>query len=1293
MSIDELVSLDNPTLDGAVHDLTLDARSLLTNEVRQLLEGVYGLDLNGRFAPTDHLLAVQTIPEVAETRQRLERHLADEVAAGLGEKEAVEKLIKEVAFTHLNRLVALKMLEARRLTKSTIDKYQDSNAFKFYLVDHSDDMASYEAGSLPQNAAGEGPRDIAYRRFLLWQYGQLAQEIRVLFDPGNLASRLFPRPAALRQLVHMLNAQHLSDSWASGNEEAIGWVYQSFNAEDLQRAFAEARVSNAKFSAEDIPAVTQLFTPRWIVQFLVHNTLGRLWVQMHPDTQLRASLEYLVPLEADVPTEPLRPVKEITLLDPACGTMHFGLVAFDLFAQMYREEIGRAGQVGWLEEPSVAREEAIAGAIISNNIFGMEIDLRAVQLSALTLYLKAKSMSRDAEISESNLAWARVEPFDGERLTDFLESMQFTRPIYGRVIRALWTHLEESDHMGSLLRPEVEVQQLVHHERDRYRREAEGRLPLAEVTAPFELGASDEAFWEFLDLQVVQAFDEFARRRAEEGQDVTFFVGEAVKGFKLLDLAMRRYDVVVTNPPYMSARKMNAHLKSLVAAAYPAGKGDLYAAFIQRCLELACPGGRVGMLTMQSFMFITSYEQLRRLILGASVVETEAHVGPGLFAVGNPGTLQTAAYVLRRDDDEASRVSARALYFRLVKEPDAESKRRAFERRLPALRLGETTPEVFRYRQGDFDAIAGSPWVYWITPGLRRLFSELDALGDSAPPRQGLATADNLRFLRYWWEVGRGQIGRGCANAAEARASNKTWFPYMKGGGFSRWWGNQDQVINWAKDGAEIRAFPAAVVRNPTYYFRRGVTYSFLTSAQFSARMSPGGFIFDVAGSSLFSSDDFLVLALLNSSFAAYALKLINPTVNFQVGDLARLPVPAASSDSLASLVEEAVGCVQQTGTDDERNYDFVAPLYAGHEVDMARGELNRLANVEHAIDEEVYRLYGVSPDDRASIERELAALPSEDELAEAEDSGVAKAGEREASPSTGQKLARLWISFAAGIVLGRFDIGGEDGVGRGQFSEEVNESLRSLVSDDGILVLDPGRAGNLESRVEHALESMLGGERAQLVVSEATAGQSLAAYLEREFFVGSVTSHVQQYHKRPVYWLLQSSKRGYGLLLFHERVTKDTLYVIQGSQYLGSKLNQVSNRVEELRNRARSTLQGRERKAIEKDLDETVNLRTELEEFGKALRTVTAARDERGEEIGWDLEIDDGVLINLAPLWPLMPAWSAEAKKCWEALRRGDYDWSHTAMRYWPDRVLSKCRTNKSYAIAHGRLDVYQDS
>jgi N-6 DNA Methylase len=1041
VSADQLAPVESPALDrGAVHDLTLEARSLLTGEVRQLLEGVYGLHLNGSFAPTDQLLAMQTVPEVAETRGRLERHLADEVAAGLGETEAVEKLIKEVAFTHLNRLVALKMLEARRLIRGTIDKYQDSNAFKFYLVDHSDDMAAYEAGSLPQNAAGDGPRDIAYRHFLLWQYGQLAQEIGVLFDPDNLPSRLFPRPAALKQLIDMLNAPGLSGSWAPGSEETIGWVYQYFNEEEKAQVFERLFKQKLKIRREDIPAATELFTPSWIVRWIVHNTLGRMWVQMHPDSSLTQSLDYLVPLAGDVPREALKPAKDIEILDPACGTMHFGLVAFDLLVQMYGEEIARAGESGWPERPSVEREEDIPATIIARNLFGIDIDLRAVQLSALALYLKAKSYNKDAIISASNLACADVVPLDGNRLEAFLRRMQFSRPIYERLIRALWARLKDAGLVGSLLRLEEEVQSLVEQERQRYQREGLGRLPFAEVRDAFEDRGDEDDFWGILEEQIVQAFDEFAREQAAAGDDQTYFAGEATKGMRLLDLMRRRYDLVVTNPPYLSDRSMNAPLLAFMKAAYPSSKGDLYAAFIERCSGFLNERGRLGMIAQQSFMFISSYEKLRKGLLQHQAIEAMCHVGPRAFAEISGEKVNTTVFALRREAGDYSRANAIGTYFRLVKEPDAEAKQRGFERGLSSLRSGRLDSDVYRYRQGDIDAIGGSPWVYWITSGLRRLFHALPSLSTVAPPKMGMGTRNNARFLRYWWELGIGRVTRTCMSVEESVASGRRWFPYMKGGEFRRWYGNQEYVVNYFEGGRELKAeqiqkYPYIgnntgwIVPNESFYFHRGVTWSDLTSGRFSARLSPGGFIFDVKGSSAFPSDISLVLAILNSSIAHYALSLLNPTVSFQVGDLARLPIPADRNPELAPRVEQAVSLARQDGVEDETTYDFVCPLEweCGPEVVATR--MSMLSSTEARIDEAIYRLYDIASDDRSAIERELSEPPGDSDRNAPEAAEGELHGEYPGAVSR-EEVAARWVSYAVGIALGRFDVGAENGLG-----------------------------------------------------------------------------------------------------------------------------------------------------------------------------------------------------------------------------------------------------------------------
>ena len=322
------------TMRRRLHDLTLRARRLLTHETRDLLEGIYGLHQNGSLEESATLPAIQSIEEAGETRTHLEQLLADERDAGLKSAEAVEKLIRETAFTWLNRLAALKMLEARGLVRQSLLKGADSNGFKVWLTTPGNeaDLRRYEAGSLPLDALGEGPRDTAYRHYLLHLCAEMATQIRILFDPDTVSSRLCPRPRVLANLLALLNSPDLAAIW--GEDETIGWIYQFFNEEEKDAIF-QGFNKGQKIRTSEIPAATQLFTPRWIVRTLVENSLGRLWLQMHPDSSLVDQLEYLVPIQ-DAPREPLRPVREITLLDPACGTMHFGLVAFDLLAKMYR---------------------------------------------------------------------------------------------------------------------------------------------------------------------------------------------------------------------------------------------------------------------------------------------------------------------------------------------------------------------------------------------------------------------------------------------------------------------------------------------------------------------------------------------------------------------------------------------------------------------------------------------------------------------------------------------------------------------------------------------------------------------------------------------------------------------------------------------------------------------------------------------------------------------------------------------------------------------------------------------
>jgi hypothetical protein len=1286
------------TVRNTLRETVLAARSLLENAIREELQGrlgIYTANTKGRgtlgLVVEDEARMGHLEEDEQKTRRLLLEHLRVLQDGGLTAPSALDAFVREVAFTWLNRFVAFKMLEARNLIRETVSRLENSNGFKMWLAEPGNEtrLSEYEKGDLPQNGRGEGPRQRAYRAFLLAQCKKLSDEVRVLFAPDALVSRFLPQPKVLKELANLLNDPDLAPAWQPGNEETIGWVYQGFNSEELEQAFHEVRVSKKKFESRDIPAVTQLFTPRWIVRFLVENTLGRLWLELHPDSQLVSSLDYLVPFKtADRPPAAPRSVKELTFLDPACGTMHFGLVAFDLFVSMYREEMQNAGKPGWPEKPPVASDEEIPNAVIARNLHGIDIDPRAVQLSALTLYLKAKTLNPKACLSESRLACANVHMLDGDNLKNFVEQMKLG-PIYRRILTALQARLKDSEQLGSLLRLEEEIRQLVAEERKRYEREGKQLDFPGFAEQQFETEAGRQEFWEILEVQISQALDAFAREHGNEAEQ-TFFAGETAKGMRLLELMAHRYDVVVTNPPYMSGRKMNSRLKSLVAESYPAGKRDLYAAFIQRCVDLANPTGYVGMLTMHSFMFISSYEKLRSIIREQTFIETMAHAGPALFDVGNPGTLQTSAYVFRRENNPEARQKAEGTYFRLVKEPDSGAKQRRFEQAVVNLREGKNDPIVYRYRQGDFDAIPGSPWVYWLTPGLRKVFETFPVLEGIAPPRMGMGTRNNFRFLRFWWELGLNKIERALTAVNETKESDYRWYPYMKGGAFKRWYGNQQYCVNFWKYGIELKEeqrqkYPYIgnntgwIVPNEDYYFRRGVTYSYLTSGNFSARLSPGGFIFDVAGSSLFPDDIPLVLAVLNSNFALYGLRLINPTVNFQVGDLARLPIPKASSEILQKLVDQAIALAKADSEDEETTWDFITPPDWPGGIQKVAERHARLAEIERQIDEEVYRLYGISEEDRRAIEAELAAGGTSTENEEDEEPGDTDSEETETTETfwSEEDLAKAWISYVVGIVMGQFEPGSENGPGRGRFDTKTANDLQALRDEDGLLVVDQSHSDDLAVKVLAALEVIFGEKKAESLIRQALANNGepltiLRDYLTDRFF----REHIQKYRKRPIYWYLRSAKGNYGLWLYCHRLDKDILFKAL-LNYVEPKIRLEEDRLKSLRGRKEAVgSSGREAKQIEKDIDRQEQFVSELRDFEEKLRRVV--------NLHLDFDLNDGVILNIAPLWELV-FWN-EPKKYWQELQEGKYDWSHIAYQLWPERVQEACKKNRSIAIAHGQ-------
>ncbi len=739
--------------------------------------------------------------------------------------------------------------------------------------------------------------------------------------------------------------------------DAIGRLWQAMNEPALKTAFATAGKGDRKFTPDQIPAVTQLFTPSAVVDWLLDGTLGRVWKERHPDTKIVVSDEKS-PVGRRLQ---FLQVRELRLLDPACGTMNFGLAAIDYFRRLYREELHRAGEPGWPARASVESEEQIDDAILRHNLYGIELDPFVLRLARHTLELKL-----------------------------------------GRTLNEASLHLLQGDAL--------------------------------------------------LDARL--------------GENLT-----------------ESFDVVVTNPPYLSVRNVSPGLAKSWKQHYPLACRDAYACFIDRSLQLLKPGGRAGLLTMQSFMFTGSYEPLRRSIADRAAIEKIAQFGGGLFTVGNPGTLQTAAFVLRAEPEANSRAVQDVTALRLV---DNADKGLALSRMgyqpMPgdASRHGlvaHATNE-FHLTQHQLLQSPRGAWIYWLSRRQRTVLSSFPKLAEIAPPRQGLATTDNARFVRAWWEIAPFSVDPAC----EATAGR--WRAFVKSGQSRRWHESPRHRVNWENDGAEIKAnivrkYPYLkgnwewVAKNARYYGRAGVTYSYLTSGQFSARELSAGSIFDVAGSSLFPGDPLLVLAVLNSSVSRRFLEAINPTVNFQVGDLAELPMLTDASAGLRGNVSQLIDLYRQIDQADERAPDFVAPLNFQHAADMWRSIGERIIRLELDVEAEVADGYALPPD------TERAVWPAVDR----------------------EELARQWVSFALGRAMANREWAAIDAL----FASAVREALASLAGESAAAELDRA-VGGIDS-----------------------------------FLIGDFPAwHSRQFKSRPRWWVF--GQKGEQVVIAHDRANRRTM-------------------------------------------------------------------------------------------------------------------------------------------------------
>ena len=825
---------------NAIQKFAIWARNELIAQVSQRAYQ-YGIDESGfGDASADTLNGRLLTTEEKSQRQEL---------IGRIKEKGYKQVMEEVAYTWFNRFIALRFMEVNNYLPSHIRVFSDaSGAFKPEILNdvlHLD-LPGLDSGKVAEYIESNDT-EAFYRYLLLTQCNALNSALPVMFERmGGYTEMLLPNNI-LRQdsvLGHMVSDIPEED-WQDA-VQIIGWLYQYYNTELKDDTFAQLK-KNVKITKERIPAATQLFTPDWIVRYMVENSLGRLWLEGHPNAELHDGWKYYLDEAEQEPEveaqlaklrEEYKTIKpeEIKVIDPCMGSGHILVYAFDVLMQIYTS-------AGWDQREA-------AQSILKNNLFGLDIDDRAAQLAYFAVMMKARQYDR-------RLLTRGIQP----HIYAFAESNTITTaPLHDMGIT-----LSQDEYDTAV----KQVLRLLDELRD-----AKEYGSILTVT-PCD--------WDLLRRFAVP------RTEDEGGQQLLGIHGEQIAApllqrlINIGEALSQQYDVVVTNPPYMGASGMNARLSQYIKDHFPDTKADLFACFIERGNQMAVKHGYNCMVTMQSWMFLSSFEKMREKILRTKSITNLMHMENMVMGIA----FGTAVTVFRNDY-----VTGYKGTYNQIKLQDIENDE---PRVFPVLenRLAQTSTD-------NFSKIPGSPVAYWVSDNLVSAFASGIRFKEVGDTRQGMATSDVNRFTRYWYEPSFASIGWDYTDLGTTENGLHTWFPYIKGGSFRKWYGNEEYLVNWKYNGRDVKQYAAKLyksysrtIKNISEYLKPCISWGMVTSGDISVRFYPAGQIFDIAGCCCFSKDDvrLYLLAFMNSKVANVCTKIINPTINMNVGDIANLPL------------------------------------------------------------------------------------------------------------------------------------------------------------------------------------------------------------------------------------------------------------------------------------------------------------------------------------------------------------------------------------------------------------------
>ena len=1132
---------------------------------------------------------------IEQVSARLGQVLADDSLARREQPEAVRKLKKEIeargeqevidraAYTWFNRFCALRFMDANHYNRIGVVSPAEGQTQPEILAvaksGHVDEKMVPKAvrervlALLSGQVSSRDPQGQAYRRLLVAACNYWHDPMPFMFERIADWTELLMPVDLLSESAILGPMREAMTVEACQDVEIIGWLYQFYISEKKDEVFAGLK-KGTKISAENIPAATQLFTPHWIVRYLVENSLGRLWLLNRPNSRLAERMDYYIaPEEPETDFLRIGKPEKIKICDPACGSGHMLTYAFDLLYAIYEEEGYKAAEIPAL--------------ILTHNLTGIEIDDRAGALAAFALAMKAAARlgrRRFLRIdAKPDICVLQNEGFKDEEMQDVAAVVG--NDLFTDELRETLGQFEQARNFGSLIVPKP-------------------RDPAK-------------------TLQVLEARDFSGDLLLKEVQE------RVVAVLRMAEALSPKYHVVVANPPYMGGKGMNGNLGDFVKKTFPDSKSDLMTAFIERSMLAMRSNGHCAMVTLDSWMFLTSYWKLRQKILSSGAIRSMAHVGWNCFPDGHTYNRGVAFILHNKADD------TKGVFVDLSNVPAKIEKGQLY--------LDRKISGDFVYYLGsqDFRVLPGDVIAYWATDSLRDVFKNSLKLSQIATPRQGLATADNDRFTRFWSEVGFCSFGRGFDDKEKAKRSALRWFPYNKGGEYRKWYGNQTHLVDWRNDGQEIQDSKNAVVRNPTTYFMPSLSWSKVTSAGFSLRYFPPGFIYDVAGCSIFLEADedkrFALLSLMNSQIMNGAIKRFSPTINLEVGQVAAFPIlEEAMKFQDASINGKTLTQLAKSDWDAfETSWDFstlplLSPDHRGETLEDTyahlRAHWQEMTDEMRRLEQENNRIfidaYGLQDELTAEVPIEEITLTCNP----AYRYGL-KGSETDREARLRVDTMAEFLSYAVGCMFGRYSLD-KPGLVLANQGETIEDYLRQVPAptfesdDDNVIpILDAAWfSDGIVERFREFLKVTFGTEHYEenLEFIENALGKNVRKYFLNDFY----KDHVRRYKKRPIYWLFSSPKGSFNALIYMHRYCPDTVSVIL-NDYLREFRTKLEVRLGNLEEVEASTdASKREKTAATKEINQIRSTLDELQDWERKVMLPLAE-----EKI--EIDLDDGVKAN----------------------------------------------------------------